>query len=93
MEEVGDAAKPGIRSMIDRLSVGQDVITPAELVDRCLDAAGPLVAGSETKQELYAFAESGRELRFETESDRQDSEARIMQMLRLIVATREFQFA
>ena len=93
MEEVGDAAKPGIRSMIDRLSAGQDVITPAELVDRCLDAAGPLVAGSETKQELHAFAESGRELRFETESDRQDSEARIMQMLRLIVATREFQFA
>ncbi len=89
-DEVGDAAKPGIRAIIDRLSSNGGSLAPEELVDRCLDLAGPLTVDDDTRESLLQHAEPDGHLDFAKE--RKLSESRVVRMLQLIVATREFQF-
>ena len=92
VNQVGDVTKPGVREIIDRLSAGESSLSPAELIDGCLDLVGPLVS-AETRSALLRHAESDGQLRFDTEAERENSSARIGDMLQLIVATREYQFA
>ena len=92
VNQVGDVTKPGVREIIDRLSAGESSLSPAELIDGCLDLVGPLVS-DETRSALLRHAESDGQLRFDTEAERENSSARIGDMLQLIVATREYQFA
>ena len=93
VNELGDATKPGVKSLIDRLAAEGTSLAPEELVDGCLNLIGPLTVSSETRDGLLRYAESRGELRFGTEGDREESEARVVRMLQLIVATREYQFA
>ena len=92
VNQVGDVTKPGVREIIDRLNAGEASLSPAELIDGCLDLVGPLVS-AETRSALLRHAESDGQLRFDTEAERENSSARIGDMLQLIVATREYQFA
>ena len=93
IDEVGDATKPGIEAIISRLGDGGGSLSPKEFVDRCLDLVGPLSVSSETRNAMFTHAESGGELRFGTEEEREKSTSRIVRMLQVIVATREYQFA
>ncbi len=92
VNEVGDAAKPGVAAIIDRLEEASP-LPPEEFVDRCLDLAGPLEVEDVTRSALLEFADSGGPLRFGTESERSESADRAVRMLQLIVSTGEFQFA
>ena len=92
-KEISDVSKPGVQDIISRLSAGGASLSPEELVDRCLDLAGPLEVGAETRGPLVRAAKSGGELRFDTDEEQERSEARIGRMLQLIVASREYQFA
>ena len=92
-KEISDVSKPGVQDIISRLSAGGASLSPEELVDRCLDLAGPLEVGAETRGPLIRAAKSGGELRFDTDEEQERSEARIGRMLQLIVASREYQFA
>ena len=91
VEEVGDADKPGVQAIIDRLRAEGASLSPERFVDRCLDLAGPLVVGDVTKAPLLRRARSGGELRFDTGPDQEESRSRIVEMLQLIVASREYQ--
>ena len=93
VDEVADSTKPGIHSIINRLSANGGVLSPQEFVDRCLDLTGPLPVGKETSEALLEYAESGGELRFGSEAEREESSARVVRMLQLIVASIEYQFA
>jgi hypothetical protein len=88
-----DTAKPGPQYVVRRLRASGQPVPPSEFVDRCLDLAGPLEVANETRQALLSFAEKGGDLRFDTDEQRKESEARIGRMLTLIVASREYQFA
>ena len=92
VDQVSDATKPGIQAIIKRLEAKGTPLTPEEFVEVCVDLAGPLTVSKETHQVLLRHATSGGAVGFGTEADRQQSESRLVRMLQLIVASREYQF-
>ncbi len=92
-DELGDVTKPGVREMIERISGDGSAISPEELVDRSLDLVGPVVVSGVTRDSLLGHFQSTGDLTFETETDRERSEALIARALQLAVSTREYQFA
>ena len=64
-----------------------------ELVDRTLELVGPLEVSDDSRRALLDFAEQGGDLSFDTEDARQESAGRVAQLLTLIVASPEYQFA
>ena len=93
VNEVSDTTKPGIQAIIERLAAKGTPLAPEEFVDACLDFAGPLTVSKETRQALLRYAESGGALGFGTGAEQQQSESRLVRMLQLIVASREYQFS
>jgi len=92
-DQVGDINHPGIRDIIERLAARGTSLSPEELVDGCLDLIGPLQVGEKTRNPLVAQASLGGEVRFGTPQEKEEMAQRVGEMLQLIVATREFQFA
>jgi hypothetical protein len=68
-------------------------MSPEQLVDRTLELVGPLVVSDSTRDSLLGHVRPGGDLRFETDAQREESEARITRMLQLAVSTREYQLA
>jgi uncharacterized protein (DUF1800 family) len=97
VNQLSDLEKPGIRDLVDRLAARDGApdrsLSPEEIVDGCLDLVGPLDVNDETRRALLDAAESGAPLRFDTPENRQASAARVVRLLQLIVASREYQFA
>ena len=92
VDEVGDLSKPGIQAIIERLNATGASLSPGEFVDHCLEVVGVEV-GAETRNTLFENAGSGGELRLGSGEDRESGAERIGEMLQLIVASREYQFA
>jgi uncharacterized protein (DUF1800 family) len=93
VNRVKDPARPGLQEIARRLGETGGPLSPADLVDRCLDLAGPLEVSQESRQALLDLAASGGDLAFGDEEARRQGEARIAQLLTLVVATPEYQFA
>ncbi len=93
VNQMSDSSKPGIRAIIDRLRAEGRPLSADEFVEGCLDLAGPLDVDAKTRDGLTEYAESGGELRFDTEAHEQESSARIVRMLQLIVSSIDYQFA
>jgi hypothetical protein len=89
-ELVGDPSLPGVRAIINRLKA-QEPLSPEQLVDGCLDILGPVEVSAETRQELVESAKEWGQIRWDTDAATADQ--RVGQMLQLIAATREYQFA
>ncbi len=89
---VGNTSLPGVQSIISRLRAQGD-LSPEALVDGCLDLLGPLEVEPETRQHLVQQAEEGGMLKWNPENGDGAPSQRVAQMLQLIVATREYQFA
>ncbi len=83
----GDVNRLGVQDIITRLKA-QGTLTPEALVAGCLDLMGPLQVGDETQAELLEQARSGGDLSW----DAADAEQRVMELLQLTVAMREYQF-
>ncbi len=92
VNEVEDSDKPGIRDMVERFASSAAPVSPGDFVERSLDLAGPVRVDDDTRTGLLSYAESGGELVFGTEAKREQSAARIVRMLQLIVSAREYQF-
>jgi uncharacterized protein (DUF1800 family) len=88
--QIGDIDKPGVHKIVARLR-GLGTLSPAAFVDACLDLIGPLPVRWQTRAALINFAEQGGPLDVTTGG--RDAERRVGDMLRMIVATREFQLA
>ena len=91
VDQLADASKPGIQEIIGRLRSEGDTLSPRELVDRCLDLVGPLRVSDATYDSLVRNADKGGDVYFDGESE--ETSARVVRMLQLIVASREYQFA
>jgi uncharacterized protein (DUF1800 family) len=88
---IGDANKPGVRRIIERLRE-QGPLSPEELVDQCVEMVGPVAFKDGTYESLVGFIAQDRVPRFDGSDDEAD-ERRIVRLLQLIVSTREYQMA
>jgi uncharacterized protein (DUF1800 family) len=93
VNEVGDATKPGIQDILTRLGATGGAVSPAEMVDTCLDLVGPLDVSGDARDGLLEYANAVGELKFGSQTERNASESSVVRMIQLIVATREYQFA
>ena len=93
VEHVGDASRPGVRDIVDRLAAGGGSLSAEAFVDSCLDLAGPLDVDEATRSTLLELAEKDGEIRFDSAEERERAASRVARMLSLIVAAPEYQFA
>jgi len=91
-EQVGNTSLPGVQAIIKRLQA-MGVLEPEELVDSCLDLLGPVEVGADTKKELVEQANEWGQIRWDTAANAQAATKHTGELLQLIVATREYQFA
>ena len=92
VNELADRSLPGLRAIADRLASEERPLTPDEFVDRTLDLVGPMSVERHTREALLDYANSGGDLRFDTDSAREESSARVARMVQFIVASVEYQF-
>ncbi len=88
-DQVGNIDLPGVQAIIAKLSSEGPTMSPERLVDGCLDMVGSYELAEDTRSKLVAHAQKGGELRIGTEEFARS----VGQMLQLIVATQEYQFA
>ena len=93
-QQLGDVHKPGVSAMIERVtSESHGAISPARLVDACLDAMGVVAVSDDTREALENFAAGGGDLQVEADDVGDAAEQRIAQMLQMVGASHEFQRA
>lgn len=73
---VGDASKPGVRLILDRLADRGPALSPDAFVDGCLDLMGGLVLEEGTRDALVRHAGRSGELRCGATDDREAFEGR-----------------
>ncbi|MDA1278832.1 MAG: DUF1800 domain-containing protein [Chloroflexi bacterium] len=82
--EVGDGSSPGIKQIVDRMIESDSLTSHGSFVDAALDAMGPIDVEDPTREALVQFA---------ARSEGDDDRSRAVRMIRLIVATPEYQYA
>ena len=90
---IGDTVQPGVQAMIQRLKDNQKSYQPDQLVDECLLLVGSLEVSEGTRQRLVEFAANWGEVKFTPEDAVACSEQQVVELLQLILATREYQMA
>jgi len=83
---ISDPLRPGVRQIIDRIKATGT--NPTDIVDTCLDIMGPMEVSDQTRSELVAHSEKDGNFNWNT-----TGEERLIELLQLLVATREYQFA
>ena len=92
-EQVGNIDLPGVRAIIDRLSARRDTTSPEGFVDGCLDLMGPLQVTERTRESLLVHVRQSGPLGHGTEEQKRDFSIRVGEMLQMIVASAEYQYA
>ena len=85
---LGNTSLPGVQAIIGNLRE-RGSMTPAQLVEACLELSGPVEVGEGTYTELLEQAQQDGDLNWNND----DAERRVGLMLALIAASRDFQFA
>ncbi len=93
VEIFSDASNAGVGEIIDRIKGDGSDVEPEAFVDAAVDLMGPVNVADVTRQSLIDTAAEEGNLVFGSEAEAENSEQRIIRMLQLIVASREFQFA
>ena len=91
--EMRDTARPGVRAIIERVKSAGNVLDPRQLAEACLDAVGMFEVSDGTMGSLVALAAPWGEVRFDRADGVACAEERVVEMLQLIVASREYQLA
>ena len=81
-QRVSDAAHPGVADMVARVRQSAPS-NPAELVDACLDALGPMDVAQDTRELLTELASAGSQ-------DGAEQEV-ILDLFKIIASSREYQ--
>ena len=87
---MSDLERPGVREIVERVK-GADS-SPEAVVSACLELLGPVEVKDETMSELVSHVAPEGDLSWD-DTDEADSARRVSEILQLIVATREYQFA
>jgi len=90
---IGDTLQLGVQAMIKSLKARRDIYQPNELVDECLLLVGGLQVSEGTHQRLVEFAANYGEVSFTPEDAVSCSEQQVVELLQVILATREYQMA
>ena len=93
VDTVNDADKPGTRYIVDTIAASGEPVPAGRFVDFIEEMSGYVGLSPETRAELVGLADRDGDLTFGSDSERTRSESRIREMLSLVVATREYQFA
>ena len=88
-DRIGNIENPGVRRIVERVAALGDGLSPPQLVDACLDLAGPVLVGDARRDELIAHVERDGPV----SGSHPGFEERVTGLLQLIVSSREFQFA
>ena len=92
-DEIGDSSKPGVQAIIERLSSAGS-LQPEEFTDQCLTLVGIGEISNQTRDALLVHAKAGGEIGFDgDDTQREETESKILRMLQLIVASKEYQYA
>ena len=91
--EMGDLARPGVQTVLQKVRSLGGPLTPEEFVNACLDAIGQFDVTDATRASLVAHASVDGNLEFGERGSADCSEQRVAELLQLIVATREYQLA
>src|SRR5262245_1957701 len=91
-EQVGNTNLPGVQAILERLQA-MGVLEPEQMVDTCLDLLGPVEVGADTKKVLTEQAKQWGQIRWDTPAQVAASTKQTSELLQLIVATRDYQFA
>ncbi|MBO55723.1 MAG: hypothetical protein CL886_08710 [Dehalococcoidia bacterium] len=92
-DRVGDINMPGVRRIVSRLAAYGPVMDADTLLDHSLELAGPVEVSSDRRTELMTYLEKYKEIKCGTSEEMKNFESIVTGLLRLIVASREFQFA
>ena len=95
-DRVSNVDLPGVQSIIKRVAsngTNGAQMTPEALVDRCVDLIGPLEVPEQTRRELIAQADDDGPVSWSTDEEYANFSRRVGDMLALIGATVEYQFA
>ena len=87
-DQVGNTKLPGIQDIVSRLG-SQRISNPEALVDGCLQMVGSYELAPETRDQLVEHAQKGGPVSPGTA----EYSNRVGEILQLIVATQEYQFA
>jgi hypothetical protein len=90
-DKIGNTSAPGVRGIVDRLKA-KGSLSPEQLVDGCLDLLGPVEVSGDTKTQLLSQANEWGQVSW-SNGGSEAADQHVGQMLQLIVATREYQFA
>ena len=92
-DRVGDPSLPGVADIVHRVAaLNGNAMQPAEVLDACLDMVGPIDVSAETYAQLLGQVEGDGPASWATDSEFAASAQRVVQLLALIVGTREYQF-
>jgi hypothetical protein len=91
--QVGNLSKPGVRRIVERLEALGPVLTTDQLVNGCLDLAGPVVVSDNRREDLVTFVNRDGAVRCGTPAEKAEFARRVAGLLQLVVSSREFQFA
>ena len=90
--QLGDASKPGVQDMIERIaSKNEHVISSESLVEACLEQVGFLAVSDDTLSELVDFASIGGEVRIASGHPDEEARQRIVEVLQMVASTQVFQ--
>jgi uncharacterized protein (DUF1800 family) len=88
--EIGDTTKPGVQAIVGNIRNMGPIVSPKTLVEACLEELGCLSVTEGTFNSLESHANTEGDLEFH---DLACAEGRIVEMLQLIMSTREYQMA
>ena len=91
-DELSDTNKPGVRAMVDRLLSSAPAFTPEALLDGCLELLGYVELKDETRSDLVEHLSHTGEIRTDNTENRSSAEQLMLRALKMIGATREYQF-
>jgi len=89
--ELSKVNELGIRSIIQWLAAEGGVLSPENLVDRCLESQGPISVSEKTRATLVQYAAQHGDLNLTGHKPRDEGEKRVGEMLRMVASTKEFQ--
>ncbi len=84
VDEIGDGLSPGVQSIIRRVKSSESLGSPESLVNAVLAETGTVEVSAATRVALMDFANDVAD---------ENEDTRIIRLLRLVVATPEYQFA
>ncbi len=90
---LNDPDRPGIRAIIDRIrdAAGAGSISPARLVDLCIEILGPLEVLDSTHSGLADYASKYGDLSFEDPQSAAEADKAVVAILQLLVTTQDYQ--